>query len=103
MTNDQTDLARRVLIDQKLAIDQAVEVIPQLAQTVRCLKRKNDILSKALKWYADKSNWNKDSWNVESVIGYPDYHNSGGKARRALERAQKVENEHTTYRLPSKV
>lgn len=58
---------------------------------IEILKEENAILTRALKWYANKTHWASDAWSViRSVINPPDYGNGGGKARRALERARKV-------------
>jgi hypothetical protein len=48
------------------------------------------IVLRALRWYADRENYADDDWGVRSVVTTPDYGNPGGKARRALARAERL-------------
>jgi hypothetical protein len=48
---------------------------------------------RALKWYASPSHWSSDDWGIRAVIAPPDYshaHPGGEKARRALNRIERM-------------
>ena len=45
------------------------------------------ILTRALRWYADETNYAEDDWGVRAVVCHSEYGNPGRKARSALVRA----------------
>ena len=45
---------------------------------------------RTLQWYANEDHWRENDWGVPSVIQSPDYGNPGGKARRALDRIERL-------------
>lgn len=53
------------------------------------------IAKRALSFYAKRSSWRPDDWNVLAVIQPPDYGDPGAKARRALERVGRIESKVT--------
>jgi len=48
------------------------------------------IAIRALQWYANPDHYHEDDWGFNAVLNSPDYADPGGKARRALERIQRM-------------